>query len=446
MRRRAMLAAAVLAGCVGKGTADAPAGLQEVVVPQQGAAPRLCLSPVPAAGRLRGGAPQAWADAAQLIAEQNLVGAQVRLSEAPDHPGADALRGAVQLLSGDLDAARATYRTLANDWPTDGCLQITAAAIYMAEREPVVARTHATDAWRLRPDDPNAQYVYALAWLDAGDDSRASSALRKIVAADPSHPGAGFLLGTDYLQRGQVEQAIPLLEAARGGGIDVTEALAGAYFSTGQLGPYIALASGAGWPLGDDGAIASASDPMAAWRAHLGVGDGQQLWADIETSLGDMRCALFWDEAPVTVGNFVGLARGGLPWTDPQTLEPTTRPLYPGATFHRVIPGFMIQGGDPIGTGNGSPGYRFRDEIRPERLFDVPGVLAMANSGPDSNGSQFFITDAPTAHLNGNHTIFGQCDPPSLDTVRKIARTPTNANQKPLEEVTILAIRISAAP
>src|SRR5204863_3772918 len=137
--------------------------------------------------------------------------------------------------------------------------------------------------------------------------------------------------------------------------------------------------------------------------------------AVIHTSVGDMRCQLFDKEAPLGVANFIGLASGTKDWTNPVShAKKHGVPLYDGTIFHRVIPDFMIQGGDPAGTGEGDPGYTFGDEIAPGVNFDRPGRLAMANSGPNTNGSQFFITEVPTPHLNGHHTIFGQCDEPSI--------------------------------
>ena len=127
------------------------------------------------------------------------------------------------------------------------------------------------------------------------------------------------------------------------------------------------------------------------------------LYATINTSMGAIVCKLFEKEAPLTVQNFMGLARGTKEWTDPRTGQKVTRPLYNGTTFHRVIPKFMIQGGDPLGTGTGGPGYSFKDEFSPLLKFDQPGRLAMANSGPNTNGSQFFITEGLTPHLNNHH-------------------------------------------
>ena len=132
----------------------------------------------------------------------------------------------------------------------------------------------------------------------------------------------------------------------------------------------------------------------------------EELFATLRTSLGGIEVRLFPNHAPKTVRNFVELAEGGREWTDPRTGKPTTRPLYAGTIFHRVIPNFMIQGGDPLGTGRGGPGYRFADECHPELAFTRPYLLAMANAGPNTNGSQFFVTVAPTKWLTGKHTIF----------------------------------------
>jgi len=167
------------------------------------------------------------------------------------------------------------------------------------------------------------------------------------------------------------------------------------------------------------------------------------LTATIKTNKGDINVNLFPDHAPKTVKNFTGLAEGTQEWTDPRVKAKTTAPLYDGTIFHRVIPGFMIQGGDPLGTGTGGPGYRFNDEAHPELTFDKPYLLAMANAGPNTNGSQFFITVAPTAWLNFKHTIFGEvADQPSRDIVDAIAGVPTGAQDRPLDDVVIETITI----
>jgi peptidyl-prolyl cis-trans isomerase A (cyclophilin A) len=165
----------------------------------------------------------------------------------------------------------------------------------------------------------------------------------------------------------------------------------------------------------------------------------------MDTSMGRITCQFFQKQAPKTVANFIALAQGTHDWTDPATKNVMHhKPLYDGTIFHRVIPEFMIQGGDPTGTGMGDPGYSFADEFDPDLGFDVPGRLAMANSGPNTNGSQFFITEVPTPHLNQHHTIFGQCDEPSVNVVKTIARVQANSDDKPLEPVVLKKITIVA--
>ncbi len=160
-----------------------------------------------------------------------------------------------------------------------------------------------------------------------------------------------------------------------------------------------------------------------------------QLYATFQTSAGDIVIKLLPERAPKTVENFVALVEGTKEWTDPNTNQKVTRPLYDGTVFHRVIPEFMIQGGDPLGTGYGGPGFRFADEIGPDNKFDKPGLLAMANAGANTNGSQFFITEVPTPHLNRGHTIFGEVVK-GFELVPKIARAG-NATTK-LDKVTIV--------
>ena len=165
--------------------------------------------------------------------------------------------------------------------------------------------------------------------------------------------------------------------------------------------------------------------------------------AVFDTSMGRITCKLFDKQAPKTVANFIGLAEGTRDWTDPVTHKKMrNKPLYNGTQFHRVIPEFMIQGGDPTATGMGDPGYMFEDEFDPNLNFDVPGRLAMANSGPNTNGSQFFITELPTEHLNQKHTIFGQCDDSSILVVKSIARVDRDGNDKPTEPVILKKVTI----
>lgn len=157
--------------------------------------------------------------------------------------------------------------------------------------------------------------------------------------------------------------------------------------------------------------------------------------------MGNIVCRLFEKEAPKTVANFRGLAEGTKAWTDPLSGRLKHSPLYSGTTFHRVIPQFMIQGGDPAGDGTGSPGYKFNDEISPNHNFDHPGVLAMANSGPNTNGCQFFITVAPAEHLNGHYSIFGQVMS-GQDIADAISQVPRNADDKPNTPIKIITIAI----
>ena len=165
--------------------------------------------------------------------------------------------------------------------------------------------------------------------------------------------------------------------------------------------------------------------------------------AVFDTSMGRITCKLFSKEAPETVANFIGLTQGTKDWTDANSKQKIHgKSLYDGTTFHRVIPEFMIQGGDPLGTGMGDPGYYFNDEFNPGLNFDVPGRLAMANSGPNTNGSQFFITEAPAEHLNQKHSIFGQCDDSSVLVVKSIARVERDGNDKPLEPVILKKVTI----
>lgn len=164
--------------------------------------------------------------------------------------------------------------------------------------------------------------------------------------------------------------------------------------------------------------------------------------ATIVTSLGTFKVGLMPDHAPITVANFEDLATGKREWKDPRDGERKTEPLYDGTIFHRVIDGFMIQGGDPAGSGMGGPGYRFEDECPPGGpKFDRAGLLAMANAGPNTNGSQFFVTLAPTPHLTGKHTIFGEVIE-GMDVVEKIGNTPTGAQDRPLEDVVLERVEI----
>src|SRR5580692_1352700 len=163
----------------------------------------------------------------------------------------------------------------------------------------------------------------------------------------------------------------------------------------------------------------------------------------MDTSMGRITCQFYQKQAPLAVANFIGLAEGTKDWTDPATKKKMHhKPYFDGTTFHRVIPGFMIQGGDPTGTGMGDPGFSFDDEFDPNLNFDRPGRLAMANSGPNTNGGQFFITEAGYDSLNQHYTLFGQCDDSSVLVVKSIAQVPRDANDKPLTPVVLKKVTI----
>jgi len=168
--------------------------------------------------------------------------------------------------------------------------------------------------------------------------------------------------------------------------------------------------------------------------------------AVIDTTAGKLTCTLFPDKAPIGVANFIGLSDGTKDWTSPVTHEKKHGvPLYDGTIFHRVIPNFMIQGGDPRGDGTGDPGYQFKNETSPDLKFDRAGRLAYANAGPNTNGSQFFITEVPYSSLNGGYTIFGQCDDASVNLVKQIARMGRDSNDRPYHPVKINHITIENA-
>ena len=167
------------------------------------------------------------------------------------------------------------------------------------------------------------------------------------------------------------------------------------------------------------------------------------LFAILKTNRGEIEVRLFPNHAPKTVRNFVELAQGEREWLDPRNGAKTTAPLYDGTVFHRVISGFMVQGGDPLGTGTGGPGYRFPDEFHPELQFDRPYLLAMANAGPGTNGSQFFITVGPTPHLNRRHTIFGEVTGAAgREVIDAISNVATGRSDRPVEDVVLESVTV----
>jgi len=165
------------------------------------------------------------------------------------------------------------------------------------------------------------------------------------------------------------------------------------------------------------------------------------VYAEFITSEGNFTIRLFDQEVPNTVANFVGLAEGTKEWTDPRTNEKVKQPYYDGIIFHRVIDGFMIQGGDPLGQGYGGPGYKFADEFHPNLRHSKAGILSMANAGPNTNGGQFFITLGPTPHLDNKHSVFGEVES-GMDVVRKIGSTQTGPRDRPVKDVVIQSVKI----
>ena len=188
-------------------------------------------------------------------------------------------------------------------------------------------------------------------------------------------------------------------------------------------------------------AFAGISSPLAMAQSKRKPG----LYAIFQTNQGTIVCELYDKDAPITVKNFVDLAEGTKEWKDPRTGAMKKTHYFDGIVFHRVIPEFMIQGGDPTGTGTGGPGYKFQDEFSPKLKFDKPGRLAMANAGPGTNGSQFFITEGNTEFLNNKHTIFGQVIE-GMDNVKKIARVPRTPSDKPNQPVVIEKLTIERVP
>ncbi len=212
-------------------------------------------------------------------------------------------------------------------------------------------------------------------------------------------------------------------------------------FSVSAFGLAIALAGTAFSGYAQQAPAAPAQDLPDAPSASVIVPNGP--FVVMDTSMGRITCQFYQKQAPNAVANFIGLAEGTKDWTDPATKRVMRhKPYYDGTTFHRVIPEFMIQGGDPTGTGMGDPGYAFADEFDPNLNFDRPGRLAMANSGPDTNGSQFFITEQAYDSLDQHYTLFGQCDDSSVAVVKTIARVERDANDKPLTPVVLKKVTI----
>ncbi len=207
---------------------------------------------------------------------------------------------------------------------------------------------------------------------------------------------------------------------------------------------WVGMLAGMALLCGSQAAIAGETTKVQPGGTQMegpGTASPQETYAVIKTTMGEIVVHLFRDKAPKTVENFIGLATGSKEWTDPATGKVVKHPLYSGTIFHRVIPNFLIQGGYPTGTGRGGPGYKFNDEFSPELRHNKPGIVSMANAGPNTNGSQFFITVAPTPHLDNRHSVFGEVFK-GQSVVEAISTVPRNANDRPLKDVSIIDILI----
>ncbi len=438
-RATAMLLALLVAGCPKPAAvAQRPAG--DVWLDAGPSEPAVCVPALAQEPPLGARERASWWDGLDALRAGDPLTAQGHFTRAGTHPVVSGARVATSLLFGDGDRAAVRVAPMVERFPDDPCLLHTAALAARQAGDPALGFERAARAASLAPEQPDIAFAYALIAAEHDPDTGWKTA-EDMAARFPDHPGAFQVQATVALAKGDLEAAIPPLQQMLALGTPVEGMLLTAYRMTGRLGDALVLHAKRGDRLGDGGAIAAADDPTAAFYDTLGIRPDQRLAATIRTSVGTLRCTLLPDLAPLTVLNFVGLTRGTIAWTDPSGVE-RTDPLYPGTTFHRVIPGFMVQGGDPKGDGSGGPGYQFPDEIDQRIRFDRPGILAMANSGPNTNGSQFFVTEAPTPHLDGLHTIFGHCDEASQRLVTTMTRSPRGEADRPNTPITIEAITL----
>jgi peptidyl-prolyl cis-trans isomerase A (cyclophilin A) len=410
-----------------------------------------CVSSAPGGRQLRGRDREPFLTALGLLSQIAEAEHETELRAALDqtlgalkpHAAVESLRVVADLLAG-LDVADRSAR-LADAFPTDACLQLTAGlAMRRTAFAPDLDRVQSRygRAW-IAGKHPEIALQMATVALMREEVARAQDLLRKGLEIDANYPGLQRL-GIELSVKADdalavADQLQALYEA---GDNSVLGPLMRARYEQGRVDDYLRLAATTGAPLAGAEGLATHEAPLQALRDHLGVREGEQLVASLDFGGRTLTCTLFLEEAPVTVANFVGLARGTQPWTDPRTGNPGIGSLYDGTELHRVIPGFMIQGGDPLGTGTGGPGYDFLDELHPTLRFDRPGRLAMANSGPATNGSQFFVTEVPTTHLDGRHTIFGQCEPVAL--VAELGNLPRDRQDRPKTPLLLHRIEITA--
>jgi len=379
----------------------------------------------------------AWNEAVALLQARELPALVEAKSARADveevHPSLQALDALVAMLSGQPDEAAVDLDSLVKAYGGHPCLLSASATAQEMIGNGAEASKRIELARSIAPDDPEIALMFAY-MAPVEDAALAMPALEAGAAARPERLGFHIALGVAAITRGEADLAADHLRHAVEGGDDkVAPMLLAAYRAAGRTDDYLRLAAQMQLPVPGD--LATVDAPLTELLTRWGAPADGDLVVKLQTSLGTATCTLFLEEAPITVASFVGLADGSQPWLTPEgTLG--EGPLYQDLIFHRRIPDFMVQTGDPEGTGKGGPGYRFPDEVTPDLGFDRPGRLAMANSGPNSNGSQFFITEEPTPHLDGRHTIFGQCDDDSVALVGRIARYPAEVE---LRSITVVA-------
>lgn len=422
MTARLLLATLALSACAPKAPpAAAQPAPDDVWVIVHPSSPGLC---VPWVGEPDDATLTAWNEAVARMQARDLppLMAAAEARAAGDAPVPDALKAIdaiTAMLAGDLETATVGLDALVAVHGAEPCLLATSAAAQEMVGRADEARKRIGLARTLAPDDPEL----ALMWAYMGSLEEAGDVLPLLevgATEKPRRTGYAIALGVAAITRGDAEGAVGWLEqAVEHGDGKVAPMLLTAYRAAGHTDDYLRLASQMALPVPGD--LAELEAPLDTLMGRWGVEGEEALTVTVATSLGDAHCELFPRAAPITVSNFVGLATGTQRWLTPEG-QLGEGPLYDDLVFHRVIPEFMVQTGDPEGTGKGGPGYVFPDEVDPELRFDRPGRLAMANSGPNSNGSQFFITETETAHLDGRHTVFGQCDDASVELVKQIAR------------------------
>ena len=395
-------------------------------VETEGLAPRMCVSMIPDAGLFKAKEADGWTRVRELLTTGEVAQAATLARALKPHPAQRTVLGAAYVFG---KGVAVDLEPLVDRYPDDACLRLLAASASLKQDDPASAARHLEVATRVWPDNEDVQ---ASAVLLGGDDWRAR--VDEALAARPDDPRLRYTIAQLAETHGDLALAAEsYAKVFEAGHPEVGEKLAPLALQAGDLDAYLTVVASE-HPF-EIPAIRDADDKGAAYRDWLGLeGEEDHPQVLLETSMGELRCTLDEANAPMTVLNFVALARGEVPGKE--------TPFYDGLIFHRVIPEFMIQGGDPEGTGRGGPGYRFADEPSPRGAFDRPGLLAMANAGPDTNGAQFFITEGTPRHLDGKHTIFGSCDAESLALVKRIARVAADGQGRPTDEVVIQHVHI----